>query len=101
MGDGVSASVVQTSLRNKSVGPSLLGVAAFPVLTRESMTMKTTPNPFGHPFEHSQIDKSNLTDIRRLRRSPEQRFLMVGYRSRDEREIYEQMMREKHNGRSG
>ena len=53
--------------------------------------MKTT-NPFDHPFEHSQIDKSNLTSIKRLSKAPERRVKMVGDRSQDERDIYDQML---------
>jgi hypothetical protein len=68
--------------------------------------MKTT-NPFNHPFEHSQIDKTNLTSIKRLSKAPEQRLPMVGYRTwvgyrnQDDREIYDQMMREKQQDRTG
>ena len=58
--------------------------------------MKTTANPFNHPFPHAKLDNAQLTSIKRLSKPPEQRFPMVGDRSRDEREIYEQMMREKH-----
>lgn len=63
--------------------------------------MKTT-NPFKHPFPHAKLSVKP-TDIRRLSKPPEhQRFPMVGYRtsgvsyrSQADREIYEQMMREK------
>jgi hypothetical protein len=56
--------------------------------------MKTT-NPFNHPFPHAKLDNAQLTSIKRLSKAPERRLSMVGDRSGDEREIYEQMMREK------
>jgi hypothetical protein len=55
----------------------------------------TTINPFNHPFPHAKIDNAQLTSIKRLSKPPEQRLPMVGDRSRDERDIYEQMLREK------
>ena len=55
--------------------------------------MKTT-NPFNHPFPHAKLDNATLTSIKRLSKAPEKgRFPMVGDRSQDERDIYEQMLR--------
>ena len=62
--------------------------------------MKTS-NPFDHPFPHAKLDNAKLTSIKRLRKSPDRRLPMVGYRTwvgyrnQDDREIYDQMMREK------
>ena len=61
----------------------------------------TTSNPFNHPFPHAKLDNATLTSIKRLSKSPELRLPMVGYpswvgyRSDDDRKIYDQMMREK------
>ena len=58
--------------------------------------MKTT-NPFNHPNPHAKLD----TSIKRLSKAPEGRLPMVGDRSRDERKIYDQMLREKQQDRTG
>ena len=55
--------------------------------------MKTT-NPFDHPFPHAKLDNATLTSIKRLSNPPKWRLPMVGDCSRDERKIYEQMMRD-------
>jgi hypothetical protein len=54
-----------------------------------------TANPFNHPFPHAKLDNAKLTSIKRLSKAPERRLPMVGDRSRDERDIYDQMLREK------
>jgi hypothetical protein len=60
-----------------------------------------TANPFKHPFPHANLDNAQLTSIKRLSKAPDGRLPMVGYRmwvgyrSQDDREIYNQMMREK------
>jgi hypothetical protein len=60
--------------------------------------MKTT-NPHNHPFPHAKLDNGELTSIKRISKAPDRRLPMVGdrvgYRSQDEREIYDQMIREK------
>ncbi len=61
--------------------------------------MKTT-DLFGREVPLAKLSVKP-TDIRRLSKSPKRRLLMVGYRtwagyrSQDDRDIYEQMMREK------
>lgn len=62
--------------------------------------MKTT-NPFNHPYPHAKLDNAQLTSIKRLSKAPEGRLPMVGDRSRDERKIYDQMLREKQQDRTG
>lgn len=53
-----------------------------------------TNNPLNHPFPHAKLGKGALTSIKRLRRPPKWRLQMVGNRSLNERNIYDDMMRE-------